>query len=206
MGMTDSVYTPLMVCDACGHVSNMVEVQFKVYVGNAYSPQCRTLKVGDVLPGMPPIPKLDEWGCWNCDDCDHLNEARVRLKAGRVVEVSNFSLDAEGNVVPPMAGLPQPRSEKKRVRRAAASEERHRRSMAEIHARAAATRAQGGDTRFATLGIAMAMPLMRMLNYTSVARSIFCVEPVGTQRVGPYRKEPGKSWERYRDVRSSTSP
>lgn len=97
--MFDTVVVPEMRCSKCGATSENVGVQFKAYVGSTYSPQCYTVILGESLPGFPPIPELDDWGCWNCEyeDCDHLNEARVRLEAGRVVWVKSFDRDAGGD-------------------------------------------------------------------------------------------------------------
>lgn len=199
MGMFDSVYVPrenLGLCVECGRLAayDHVEVQFKAYVGRTYEPRCQEVLLGEVLQGFPRIPVLEEWGCWGCrhDGCDHLNEARVRIERAVVVRVEPIERDAEGYAIPPFESrLPQPRSARLREQRAVWSRVVAARREAEWKALRAST-----PTSTSSLALAMIEPLRARINYASIARRLFIVEPFGVEKVGPYRRKPGGKWHR----------
>lgn len=193
MGMFDSVVVSGLACQVCEHVtSDLVEVQFKAYVKRTYSPTCETVRVGEALSNFPRIPVCEVGGCWSCPECDHFHSGDtmchkddevhdgvcVRIERGVVVSVVAVSHTTHSWVV-----LPRPRDPERIRRRRAAEEEAYRRRVAAIPA----------DERWATIGLGLRLA---RLDYGGLARSMFKVEPLGTQRIGPYRKFPGHHWER----------
>ena len=204
MGMFDSVFVAGLVCAVCGNPGRgdrsdllfegpeEVEVQFKAFVGRAYSPRLSGVRVGDRLPGFPAIPVLDEVGCWTCRTCDENRDVRVRLERGVVAWVVPMEAEA-----PPWVGrLPAPRDpERVRRRRATVVEVRRRADAAERKAESLRGVVIPSDWA-SRLARSMLEPLRRRLDYTAIGRKVFLVEQLGGRRLGPYRKAPGEPWRR----------
>lgn len=185
MGMFDSVMVAGLTCAACGTTSTEeVEVQFKVYIGRTYSPLCDIVRIGQTLEAFPPIPVYDADGCWNCRKCDHFHgRVCVRIEHGVVTSVAPFDDDKRSS------HLPKPRNPEKLRRRQAWLSEALRR-------RVAAEPAPAPGTEHATIMQSMAIIIQRLINYQGLMRQMFRIEPLGTRRVGPYRKMPEGRWER----------
>lgn len=179
MGAFDRTYTDL-TCPSCGTIpQERVEVQFKIFIGRTFEPQCQTVEIGERLKGMPPIAVVEDSAIYCCEACEALPQVVVRFERGVLTSVEPFR-DF-------LAELPRPRSPQKVQRRWLAVMERSRRSR---------LKAPPLPTGISGLAAAMAIPLRSRLDYQSIGRACFSIEVIGTKRIGPYIKVPGDRWKR----------
>jgi len=182
-----------------------VEVQFKSYVGG-YTPQCQTVKVGHPLPGLPAIPVFEDIGAYCCEveGCFSYSGARLRFERGVLVEVSPIEWDEEGYPITDREPLPQPRDGRKVERRRAIAAEQIRRSLeAERESEEAREFLEHLGVKPTALAMAMMRPIRRRLDFASIGRKAFVVQPFHFKRVGPYVKEyQGDKWKRREGTRA----
>lgn len=172
MGMYDSLYVDGFYCDKCNHITDHVEIQFKPYVGNTYSPWCEVLAVGDRMPDEFPPISVDFDGCTNCENCQHFFHCYVRIKKGIITGWWVHDPD----IIVQIQDLPQP-SNKKRLRKKAISKEWYERECLKYF-----------GTRQPNALQAMTLPIRGILEWDSFARQVFRHIPIGSKRIGNYVK------------------
>lgn len=192
MGVFDSAYVTNFTCPKCDTNYAKIEIQFKAYVGRRYSPNCKSVCLGERLPDFPPIAVFDSQGFMNCDACDWYCYPWVRLEHG--VFTGYVHPDEDDDFSP--ATFPQPKSQRKRERRAVIERTEREKRSNDFEFRLAQ---QYGSNASAMqrMGFAMAEALVPSLTYEGWARRIFKVSPIPDRVLGNYEMIDGQ-WKRRR--------
>lgn len=204
MGMFDSVYADIK-CEACGK-SGRTEIQFKAHAGK-YSPMCETYKIGSTLLGFPRMPvfETDGYPCFDCCETDEMyHSALIRITRGILDEVI-FPLPEDHE----WATLPRGRLWK---RREAANKEDYERRYQEwektqkkdiealgpegVKVAETIEEAIGSTKGLRRIAFAMAMPLMRSLDYSGFGEAI-----IREGETENYRRGLDGKWKRRRHRR-----
>lgn len=212
MSMFDSAYATIK-CPACGDERER-ELQFKLSIGRAYSPQMQEVRVGQRLANFPPIKLVEGDGFVTFDCCGKSFDDWGRHSALITIEFGVLT-----SVVYPLpeghewASLPRGRL---RDRRDAASTQRFNRAYAEWRSnqpepeeivipmlRPGASVEERIEHALKGEGIkriafAMSYPLRQSFDYAGIGHSLFFT---GERTENYERASPGQPWKRRSDRR-----
>ncbi len=184
MSMFDTVWSKVK-CPLCGEEKEY-DVQFKLTIGRAFSPELRSVHVGDLIEDMPPIARVEADGYVGFTCCPDDDEKRTE-SALIVFEFSRLT-----SLVYPLpedhkwARLPRSRLA---ARRDAAREERFERGYRKW---------RDGEPKMAKdprsrMIYAMVLPLRVSLDYSGIGRRLL---RTGEVRGSYWRPSPGAPWAR----------